>query len=81
MEGADEDSTEGFRHRPGPAQRRTVPGGAEGGGSGDGASPRLTKYGASGEQPKDDAVYYPGDDEHGFFARVKLILEFRLAYL
>ena len=31
----------------------------------------LSKYGASREPPKDDAVFYPEDDTHSFFARVK----------
>lgn len=31
----------------------------------------LSKYGAAKEPPKDDAVYYPEDDTHSFFASVK----------
>ena len=30
----------------------------------------LSKYGASQEPPHDDAVYYPDDDTHSFFAKV-----------
>ncbi len=30
----------------------------------------MTKYGASVEPPRDDAVYYPQDDTHSFFASV-----------
>lgn len=31
---------------------------------------RLSKYGSSTEPPRDDAVLYPVDDTHGFFAKV-----------
>ena len=33
---------------------------------------KLSKYGASREPPKDDAVFYPEDDTHSFFARVNI---------
>ena len=31
---------------------------------------QLRKYGAATEPPRDDAVFYPEDDTHSFFARV-----------
>ena len=33
---------------------------------------QISKYGASREPPKDDAVFYPEDDTHSFFARVNI---------
>jgi len=33
-------------------------------------SGRLSKYGASKEPPRDDALFYPTDDSHSFFAKV-----------
>jgi hypothetical protein len=32
---------------------------------------RLSKYGASSEPPRDDAVVHPTDDKYGFFEKVR----------
>ena len=36
--------------------------------------PRLCKYGANREPPKDDSETYPTDDTHSFFAWVSIVM-------
>ncbi len=62
---AEEESIINIRHR-GP-QRQP-----------DSARTPLSKYGASQEPPQDDAVYYPEDDTHSFFAKVRDRSEFMI---
>ena len=41
------------------------------------ASSHLSRYGSPQPlPPRDDAVQYPPDDNHGFFAQVNIILHF-----